>query len=455
MASIYDRNLQESTLFELFKSDAYTDTIKALKLAQQEIVTKILSIKGDTWSRRRLVAVKKVIDQEITAAFAGTLSTLQKELPNIAEVTAKNMLLKSFVSVPVKTINAITSNTFMVQGYEAKRLFKTTSDNHARQLQVLIGSGVAQGKTSQKLINELITKNSSLSRGQLKNAIFTTITEARATTRHASYKHMEKSGVITGYQYVATLDGRTSEYCRNHDGRNYPPDIEAIQKDINTHFHCRSIFAPTTKSSDTTVRASQFGQVPDETYSVWFSRQSGSFQKSVLGKRKFEAYQTGSYKIGGLPDVVGKAMALEAVTGVLSTTAKETISLQNAKDKAEELSFYSGMDKQNVISTTKFLKNPPDIELAYSVSNTFHGDYFEDFVEKAVNIENLFLTQDRVFLKVVLDKLDNPIGRLTPAIVSYKNKLYVVNGHHRLAARWLEGNKKTDVRIFTIDKLED
>jgi len=333
MSSIYDRELQESTLFELFKSESYTDTIKSLKLAQVEIIQKILSIKGDTWTKRRLRDVKKKIDNEIAAAYAGTLSTLQRELPGIAKVTAKNVLLKSFVKVPVKTITAITSDTLMIQGYSAKELFKTISVNHARQLRVLIGSGVAQGKSSQKLVSELITKNSSLSKGQVKNAIFTTITEARAATRHSSYKQLEKTGVITGYQYVATLDGRTSEYCRNHDNRVYRKSIEEIESEINTHFHCRSVFAPLTKSSEVSVRASQFGQVPDESYSKWFSRQSESFQKSVLGKKKFEAYQSGTYTISGLPDVVGKTMTISTIASVLNTTVKEIPELTDKEKK--------------------------------------------------------------------------------------------------------------------------
>jgi len=321
--SIYDRNLQESTLFELFESEAYSDTIKALKLAQAQIVAKLLTVKDGTWTKKRLTRIKKLIDKEIAASYAGTLKTLQAELPGIAEVTSKNVLLTKFDKVPEKTIATITASTFNVQGYSAKELFKTMSDNHARQLRVIVGAGVAQGKSSQTIARQLQAKNSKLSKARLKNAIFTTVTEARAATRHESYKQLEKLGVITGYQYVATLDGRTTEYCRDHDNRIYRKNIEEIQGEINTHFHCRSVFAPLTKSSNVSTRASQFGEVVDESYGQWFKKQSDSFQKSVLGKKKFEAYKAGSYKIGGLPDVVGKTMNVAAISSVLATSAKE------------------------------------------------------------------------------------------------------------------------------------
>lgn len=323
--AIYDRNLQESTLFELFQSEAHSDTIKALKLAQTEIAAKILLIEDNTWTKKRLKRIQKLIDTEIAKSYSGLLPGLQAELPGIAEITAKNMLLTKFDKVPTKVISEITSGSFNVQGYEAKKLFGTISENHARQLRVLVGSGVAQGKPSKTIVNELMTKSSKLSKAQLKNAVFTTITEARAVSRHESYKKMEKLGVITGYQYVATLDGRTTEYCRNHDNRIYRKGIDDISTEINVHFHCRSVFAPLTASSETDTRASMNGPVPDESYGTWFSRQPEKFQKTVLGAKKFEAYQNGSYKIGGLPDVIGKTLTASAISSALSYTAKEQL----------------------------------------------------------------------------------------------------------------------------------
>lgn len=334
MLSIYDRELQESTLFELFKSESYSDTLKALQLAKQEITNRILAIPDNTWTRKRLKAVQKQIDKEIAAAYAGTLAGLQGELPGIAEVTSRNVLLGKFTKVPTKVIGEITAGSFAVQGYEAKDLFKTISDNHARQLRVLVGAGVAQGKTSATIVSELITKNSKLSKGQLKNAIFTTITEARAKVRHASYKQLEATGVIEGYQYVATLDSRTTEYCRDHDNRIYRKNIDDIVSEINVHFHCRSVFAPLTKSSTATVRASTFGQVPDESYGTWFERQSDQFQRTTLGRKKFDAYKAGEYKIGGLPDVMGKVMAIEGIAAALNRTAAEIEPLTPEEEKA-------------------------------------------------------------------------------------------------------------------------
>lgn len=322
--SLYDRNLQESTLFELFQSEALSDTLKALKLAQATITAEILAIEDNTWTKKRLTKVQKMINTEIAAAYAGLLPNLQGELPGLVEITMKNVLLTDFTSVPTKVISAITSKTFNVQGYDAQELFGTISENHARQLRVMVGAGVAQGKPSQKIVNDVMMKHSSLSKGQLRNAVFTTITEARAAARHESYSQMEKLGVITGYQYVATLDGRTTEYCRDHDGRMYKnKSINEIASEINVHFHCRSVFAPVTATSSHETRASMNGEIPDETYGSWFSRQPDHFQRKVLGAKKYEAYKAGSYKIGGLPDVVGQTLTAASIAATLSKTAED------------------------------------------------------------------------------------------------------------------------------------
>lgn len=315
MDSMYDRILKENTLFEMFNSDAYDNTLVSLKLALEQVTAKILSISNDTWTKKRLKEVQTLINKEIQKAYSGTLPSLQDQLPEIAAITASNIMQGYFTLIPTKVLDAITSNDFNVQGYTAEELFKTLADDHARKLRVLVASQVSQGKTSNTIASKLLSDKVGLSKGQLKTAIFTTITEARANVQYDAYAQLEeKTGVIIGYQYIAVLDGRTTEYCRNHDHRKYFQSIKDIQKYINVHWNCRSKFVPLTKSSNNDgTRTSIFGEVPDEPYSKWFSNQSDDFQKSVLSKSKYQAYKNGTYKIGGLPDVLGKNMTLKDI----------------------------------------------------------------------------------------------------------------------------------------------
>ena len=321
MTSLYDKELQEATLFELFKSDTQSDLEKALKVAQTNIIDKILKVPDTSqWTKTHLNAVKKKIDEEINKAYNPVFDDLQKELPKIASVVGMNILGPDYLEIPTETLKDIVNPNRIVQGYGAKELFKVTNDNHARQLKVLTASGVAQGKNANTIAREVQNKHSKLTKGQLKTAMFTSISEARAIARHESFTELESLGVIIGYEYLATLDSHTSEYCRNHDGRKYYKEINQIQHNINVHFNCRSLFKPITKSSQASdTRAASGGPVEgSETYGSWFSKQPTDFQKVVLGSKKYKAYQEGSYVIGGLPDVVGKTLGLEAISAALS-----------------------------------------------------------------------------------------------------------------------------------------
>ena len=54
----------------------------------------------------------------------------------------------------------------------------------------------------------------------------------------------EESGVVQAYQYSAILDGRTSEICRNLDGKIFEAGKEPIPP---MHFNCRSLLIPISK----------------------------------------------------------------------------------------------------------------------------------------------------------------------------------------------------------------
>lgn len=315
MSSYYNRVLQESTLFELFKSEAYTDTEKALRVASASISDKLLSVKDGSWSQKRLKSVQASVGEEITKAYGGLFESLNEELKDVSSIVVSNMDTK----VPISSLDELLKPDRLVQGYEAKKLFKVTQDNHARQLNVLIASGVSQGKPAASIVRDLTLKNTKLTKGQLRNAVFTTVTEARAATRHEAFKALERSGVVEGYEYVATLDSSTTEYCRNHDNKRYRKSISEISHMINVHWHCRSVFVPFTKTTNVASRASQFGPVPNESYGKWFSKQDKDFQKLALGNSKFKDYIAGAYTVTGISSIVGPAVSSEAAATQLAS----------------------------------------------------------------------------------------------------------------------------------------
>lgn len=320
MSRLFDKSLQENTLFELFKSESQTDTERALRLAIAQISDAIVRTKGN-WSLQARTEIRNLIAREIIAAYGGLEDGVRIEMAAAASVTAHSIIGETFDALPISVVNQITSPNKLVQGYTLKQLFDATSSNHARQLQVILGSGISRALSVDQIVREVRSKNAQLTRNQLNNAVFTTITEAREDARHYAYGKLESDDLIDGYEYVAVLDSGTTEYCREHDGRRYYEPIEEISHLIKVHFHCRSVFVPINDyTTEDGTRASEAGQVPqDISYGKWFQQQDDAFKRLTLGRSKFNAYKAGSYKVQGLSDVTGRQLNISTIDNFLNS----------------------------------------------------------------------------------------------------------------------------------------
>jgi SPP1 gp7 family putative phage head morphogenesis protein len=200
----------------------------------------------------------------------------------------------SFTEVPKSVIDIINNSQSLIQGYTVNELFRTTSDNHARALRVMLGSYVSQGASLPTILKDMRDKHLSIVDNQLRTSVYTTIKSAREEATYASYKELEKTGVVTGYEYSAKLDSRTSELCRSLDNRQWIGNIDSVPFKPPVHFNCRSKLVPLT------IDESDYKET---SYKDWFESKEESFQKKVLGKKKFEAYKKGTYTIDTLSDV--------------------------------------------------------------------------------------------------------------------------------------------------------
>jgi hypothetical protein len=300
--------MAESSLFENYSSNGYNDLLTALRLADERITSKILKIPDDTWTKQKLNEIKRFIESEIQASYGGLFEAMQNESVQTAEIVMaanigdiKARLPKSTIADLVNSNREIRMSEDAVYGF--KELYKITADNHARQLRVVVASGVSNGLTAQQIVREYGIKSTALSKGQIVGNIQTTIGLSRDEGRYVSFKKLEERGVITGYIYDATLDSGTTIYCREHDQRVYRKTIEEIQHLIKVHARCRSLFRPTQKTSTSDTRPSQFGEVKNEPYSKWYAKQSNSFKQSTLTNRRYNAYLKGNYKVKGLADL--------------------------------------------------------------------------------------------------------------------------------------------------------
>lgn len=122
----------------------------------------------------------------------------------------------------------------------------------------------------------------------------TSIQHVAMTSRMATLSR--NSDVVSGYRYVATLDGKTTPECRSLDGHVYKFGEGPIPP---IHINCRStIVAEMPAEFDFldkgATRSAEFGPVPaDQSYYSWLGDQSPDFQDAAIGPTRGQLFRDG------------------------------------------------------------------------------------------------------------------------------------------------------------------
>jgi hypothetical protein len=315
--TLNDYNLASSTLLDQYKSQGYSDYISALKLALVQIELAILKTNGQ-WTKSKKREIKKLIEIEIAKSYGGLFQTIADESTQIATVTYAGAmsLIGMEKTINTSVIKDLISSTREIQGnydikknkvsrYEFKDLFQL-QEKQAHDLKKIIAGSEAQRKTVQQIVQD-IRVASKISAKTLKKNVFTVLADSRSKVIYDSYKEIEKAGLDVYYEHLSVLDQNTSRTCKELDGRKYYLALEEIPPYLRPpiHISCRSQLQQLIKGEDYKgLRSSAFGAVPsDIKYPDWFKTLSDDNQKMFLGKKRYDLYKRGAYKINSLPDV--------------------------------------------------------------------------------------------------------------------------------------------------------
>lgn len=131
----------------------------------------------------------------------------------------------------------------------------------------------------------------------------------RVANQSAMDLYRRNRQVVKGVSWIATLDDRTCFRCMGLDGESW--NVGQVHPEPPAHTSCRCYMTPVTRSFEELglprdrvpqgTRASMDGQVPASLdYGDWFRGQSASFQRRVLGDRRFELFDAGEIDISDL-----------------------------------------------------------------------------------------------------------------------------------------------------------
>jgi len=162
----------------------------------------------------------------------------------------------------------------------------------ANNVKAWVQTGVQRGLTTDEIVRGLRgTKDQAGILDKPRNAVASFVrtgaTHVIAETTIDSYKAIG----VEQYQFVATLDRRTSIQCAVLDGKKFPVGKGPLPP---LHPNCRSRTVPYLEDALVVKRPSQSGPVRSDTdFRTWLDSQSMERQNQVLGRSRADAWRSG------------------------------------------------------------------------------------------------------------------------------------------------------------------
>lgn len=310
-----------SMLQERYKSGTMKIFIESLNDALESITGKLVGMESHE-DAKRLIAIKKHIENEINSLYGKLIEPIKDDMKGFAELEYEGMysalnentkLGYAFASLPASTMKEVIKlDQVIVMGeraYTIKELFDNAKTSQINNYKQIISAGLASNEGYASIVRRLKGANAKAT-SNMFGIIHTSISRARDVADQKAYKDFDD--VITGWESVSVLDSRTSLLCASLDGRMYYkkkgyPNYTDIPNRPPRHFRCRSRLVPRTDFKTKTTRAENgdsSGQIDAKTnFEKWFGNQSESFKENYLGKGRYELYSSGRLKVKDFIDI--------------------------------------------------------------------------------------------------------------------------------------------------------
>ena len=266
----------------------------------------------------------KSIDQDLSSEF-------EKSAVSLAVYEASytsNLIANSVAVVSGEKIYKTIKKTPYAGGQLVDYLFKDIASSLRKKVEYVIRDGISQGQTNQQIVQRIKGKKSlDYKDGILKTTEYEIERQVRTARSHISTATYIDTYRALGYEYVkvvATLDGRTCKYCASIDGDVYPID-DPTRPRFPVHPNNRTTCVGGDKDGNIAgqrpfvmderkvkdipkeERKHLIGQMDANTsFKEFFEQSDEFFQRTWLGKSKYELYKKGEYSIDKFADPLNK-----------------------------------------------------------------------------------------------------------------------------------------------------
>lgn len=267
------------------------------------------------YQRARLAALLVAVERDLAAILSGFAGQLTLDLQDVAaaqagfEARALGVVVPDFDAVtpaPVQVWAAITAAPMSVRGAGGGKLLAPfIADWSKSAVDSVVGKirqGVFEGQTNAQIVKAIRgTVAANYADGTLAQVNRHAQAIVRTSVQHvSSVARLETWGanadILAGYQWVSTLDGRTTDQCMALDGKVFQTGKGPLPP---IHINCRSTPAPVLSDefaflSEGEQRSSVNGPVDGKTtYYEWLKTQPAGFQDAALGKSRATLFRDG------------------------------------------------------------------------------------------------------------------------------------------------------------------
>lgn len=186
-----------------------------------------------------------------------------------------------------------------------------------KQINQTVKDAYTDGKTSAQLQRDI--RNIVPLQARQAGSLARTLTNTASSV--ARFEHMFGNlDIFEGYEWVATLDSRTSLICMGRDGIIY--EFNRTNPIPPAHWGCRSTIVPKVKDEYNLIGEVQ-GERPSggsdgqklvsaqSTYGGWLRKQSIEFQNEVLGVDRAKLFRNGKLSIDKFTNDKGRVYTLK------------------------------------------------------------------------------------------------------------------------------------------------
>lgn len=272
------------------------------------------SPKSLKWRKARADKLLKLVREKAKLTYADVHKIVRQDLAKIGVQQAKwakdqlDTLTAAGVTlgtgpVTVNTMKSVLDADF-IRGWLLEEWFKEQAEGVALKVATQIRLGILEGETIGDMVRRV--RGRFVRKNVYEGGVMSIMTrEATAVVRTGvnhvmNHAHMEtylaNADIISGYEYQATLDSRTTLICASLDGQVFDLDDENAPKPPQ-HWNCRSTILPIVEGFEDlqpTSRASETGPVKgSKTYEKWLAEQPKAKQDDILGPSRARLFRAG------------------------------------------------------------------------------------------------------------------------------------------------------------------